>query len=179
MDVESTALPGVLLVKPRVFGDDRGFFLETYNETRYREAGIDVSFVQDNHSCSRQGTLRGLHFQTTNVQDKLVWAIQGEIFDVAVDVRRSSPHFGKWVGARLSAENKHQLFVPKGFAHGFCVLSETAEVMYKCSDVYAPGAEGGILWNDPTLNIDWPIKEPILSPKDEVLPRFEDAQLFD
>ena len=179
MDVESTALPGVLLVKPRVFGDDRGFFLETYNETRYREAGIDVSFVQDNHSFSRQGTLRGLHFQTTNVQDKLVWAIQGEIFDVAVDVRRSSPHFGKWVGARLSAENKHQLFVPKGFAHGFCVLSETAEVMYKCSDVYAPGAEGGILWNDPTLNIDWPIKEPILSPKDEVLPRFEDAQLFD
>jgi dTDP-4-dehydrorhamnose 3,5-epimerase len=156
----------VKLIIPDVFGDARGFFQETYHAGKYRAAGIDVNFVQDNWSHSTKGTLRGLHYQLPNPQDKLVWAVRGEIFDVAVDVRRSSPTFGKWVGAVLSAENHHQFFVPAGFAHGFCVLSDEADFMYKCSSYYSPKDEKGIAWSDPELNIPWPVTSPILSKRD-------------
>lgn len=179
MDVVETELPGVKVIQPRVFEDARGFFLETYNEARYREAGIDIRFVQDNHSKSRKGTLRGLHYQLENPQDKLVWAIRGEAYDVAVDMRPGSATFGKWFGVVLSAEKKNQILVPKGFAHGFCVLSEECEIIYKCSDVYNPKGEGGVIWNDPTIGIDWPIDDPILSEKDEKLPLLADAKRFE
>ena len=167
----------MLVLKPRIFSDARGFFVETYNEARYREAGVACTFVQDNHSRSSKGILRGLHYQVSKPQDKLVWCLQGEVWDVAVDVRDGSPTFGKWFGVRLSAEEKTQLFVPAGFAHGFCVLSETAEVAYKCSRLYAPNDEGGIIWNDADLGIDWPINDPVLSKKDAVLPTLKDATL--
>lgn len=170
MRVRETDVPGVLLIEPKIFQDARGFFLETYNRARYAEAGIGCDLVQDNHSRSVKGTLRGLHFQTRRPQSKLVWVIQGEIFDVAVDIRPGSSTFGRWTAARLSSENRAQLFVPAGLAHGFCVLSETAEVIYKCGDYYDPGGEGGIIWNDPDLAIDWPISAPILSAKDAKLP---------
>src|SRR3990167_3977179 len=169
MKATPLAIPEVILFEPKVFGDDRGFFYESFNQARFEEAvGYQVDFVQDNHSKSRQGVLRGLHYQIQQAQGKLVRVAQGEVFDVAVDIRRSSPTFGQWVGAILSAENKHQLWVPKGFAHGFVVLSETAEFLYKTSDYYAPAHERCILWNDPDLGIDWRISHaPTLSAKDQ------------
>ena len=165
------SLPGVILIEPAVFEDDRGFFMETYHMGKYGEAGLDQRFVQDNFSHSRRHTLRGLHYQLKHPQCKLVYVITGEILDIAVDIRRGSPTFGQWMGTLLSEKNRHQLFVPKGFAHGFCVLSETADVMYKCTDLYAPGDEYGILWSDPTIDIVWPIENPILSKKDAENPQ--------
>jgi dTDP-4-dehydrorhamnose 3,5-epimerase len=163
-----TALPGVVIVEPDVFRDARGFFLETFQAARYREGGIAYDFVQDNHSRSVRGTLRGLHAQRRRPQGKLVRAIRGEIFDVAVDIRPRSPTFGKWVAARLSEENFRQMFVPPGFAHGFCVLSEAAEVEYKCTDFYDRADEIGARWD--SAGIEWPFEQPILSPKDAALP---------
>lgn len=170
MNVHKTALPEVLLIEPRVFSDARGFFLETWHQARYQEYGLLTQFVQDNLSYSTRGTLRGLHYQHPHAQGKLVSVVQGEIFDVAVDIRVGSPTFGKAVTARLSGENKHQLYVPGGFAHGFCVTSNSAVVVYKCTDLYAPHAEGGILWNDPDLGIEWPVCTPNLSDKDQRYP---------
>lgn len=161
-----TAIPGVVLVEPDTYRDERGFFMETYHQTRYAEGGIEYLFVQDNHSHSRKGTLRGLHYQLKHSQAKLIYVSGGEIFDVAVDIRRGSPTFGKWVGAHLTEENSRQIYVPKGFAHGFYTLSETADVIYKCTDFYAPGDEYGILWSDPDIGIEWPEKNPLLSKKD-------------
>lgn len=166
MEFHRTELPGVILVEPTVHHDDRGYFLETYQAQRYREGGIDVEFVQDNQSRSIYGTLRGLHMQTHRPQDKLVRVLSGEVYDVAVDVRRGSPTFGQWFGATLSAENFHQLFVPKGFVHGFVVTSEIAEVEYKCSDFYDATAEVSVAWDDPDLAITWPVSDPQLSAKD-------------
>jgi dTDP-4-dehydrorhamnose 3,5-epimerase len=159
-------LPEVVLVEPRVIRDDRGFFLETWHEQRYREGGIPGPFVQDNHSQSVRGTLRGLHAQVRRPQGKLVRAVRGEIFDVAVDIRPGSPTFGRWTGATLTSDNFHQLWVPPGFAHGFCVLSDLAEVEYKCTDVYVREDEIAIAWNDPEIGIDWPVAAPLLSPRD-------------
>jgi dTDP-4-dehydrorhamnose 3,5-epimerase len=169
-----TAIPGVIILEPKVFGDARGYFLETFSAARYEQAGVVGPFVQDNVSFSQKGVLRGLHFQNPNPQGKLVEVLQGEVFDVAVDIRRGSPTFGKWVGAILSAENHRQFFVPAGFAHGFCVLSDMAMFHYKCSDYYAPASEGGIAWNDPDIGIDWPIKAPNLSAKDSVYGKLKD-----
>jgi dTDP-4-dehydrorhamnose 3,5-epimerase len=166
MKVTRTALPEVLLVEPTVFGDARGFFLETYRADRYRAAGITPSFVQDNLSRSRRGVLRGLHFQHPHGQGKLVQVLEGEVFDVAVDVRRGSPTFGQWVGEYLSAETKRQLYIPPGFAHGFLVTSAEALFMYKCTEVYDPAAEQSVLWNDPDIAIEWPALEVELSAKD-------------
>jgi len=168
MKVEQTKLEGVLLVTPQVFGDERGFFMETYNRDKAIELGLPGEFVQDNHSKSSKGVLRGLHYQTPQWQGKLVRTVQGEIYDVAVDIRAGSPTFGEWVGFYLNDENKQQLYVPEGFAHGFCVTSDTAEVVYKCTALYAPEQEGSVLWNDPEIGIDWPISEPSLSAKDKV-----------
>lgn len=170
MEVTSLEIPDVKLVKPRVFNDDRGFFTQTYHYEQYRDAGIDVRFVQDNWSRSTKGVLRGLHYQLKNAQDKLVSVIRGEVFDVAVDIRKGSPTFGKWVGALLSEENHHQLFVPKGFAHGFCVLSDEVDFVYKCSDFYAPGDEYGIRWDDPDIGVGWPDRDVIVSEKDRIVP---------
>jgi dTDP-4-dehydrorhamnose 3,5-epimerase len=161
-----TDLPGVVVVEPDVHQDSRGFFLETYHAAKYREGGIDGPFVQDNHSRSIRGTLRGLHLQLGRPQGKLIRVIEGEIYDVAVDVRRRSPTFGRWVGVSLSAENFKQCYVPPGFAHGFCVLSPDAQVEYKCTDLYQPASEIGVAWNDPALSIAWPIAEPLLSDRD-------------
>ena len=166
MKVSKTKLEGVLLIEPDVYQDERGFFFESYNFRRYAEHGIRTNFVQDNHSRSVKNTLRGLHYQINPGQDKLVRVIMGEVFDVAVDIRFGSPTFGQWVGYYLSAENKLQMYIPVGFAHGFCVVSEVAEFEYKCSDYYSPPDERGIMWNDPDLGINWPVKNPILSPKD-------------
>lgn len=174
MKIHDTVLPGVLLIEPRVFGDPRGFLLELWHQARYQAGGLPAQFVQDNLSCSAQGTLRGLHFQHPHAQGKLVSVLQGEVFDVAVDIRVGSPTFGRWVSAVLSGGNKHQLYIPEGFAHGFCVLSETALFLYKCTDVYTPQAEGGILWNDPDLGVDWPVRSPILSEKDTRCPRLRE-----
>jgi dTDP-4-dehydrorhamnose 3,5-epimerase len=175
MKFVETGLPGVLIVEPRVFTDDRGFFLETYHRERFHEAGITDDFVQDNHSFSSQRTLRGLHFQEPNAQGKLVRCAEGVIVDVAVDIRRGSPHFGRSVSVELSGENKRQLWVPAGFAHGFSVVSETAHVIYKCTALYDAKSEHSILWNDPDLGIDWKVTEPKLSPKDAAAPRLRDA----
>ena len=167
MNVVPTDLPGVLLLEPRVFGDSRGFFQEVFHRTKYAAIGIDVEFVQDNMSRSHRGTVRGLHFQIQHAQGKLVHVPHGEVFDVAVDVRRGSPTFGHWAGVTLSGDNHRQLYIPPGYAHGFCVLSETADVVYKCTDFYHPEHERTLLWNDPTVGIAWPLPgEPILSPKD-------------
>ena len=166
MNIETTPLAGLLLITPDVFGDERGFFQETWNLRRYTEAGLDRDFLQDNLSLSRKGILRGLHFQNPGPQGKLVYVLQGEVFDVAVDVRADSPTFGQWYGVTLSAENHQQLFVPEGFAHGFCVTSETALFAYKCTDFYNPKAEFSLLWNDPDIGIEWPITNPELSDKD-------------
>jgi dTDP-4-dehydrorhamnose 3,5-epimerase len=177
MKAIATDLPGVLVIEPKTFRDGRGYFMETYTRKKFKEFGIDVEFVQDNHSYSARGVLRGLHFQVVREQAKLVRVIEGEIFDVAVDVRYGSPTFGKWSGARLSGENLLQLFVPAGFAHGFCVLSETAHVMYKCSDYYSPQDERGILWNDPDIGVRWPLgMPPELSEKDKKNPLLKDLQ---
>ena len=176
MKVIDTELPGVKVIEPKVFGDHRGFFLETYNAARYREIGIDVTFVQDNHSKSSKGVLRGLHYQVVQPQDKLVQCVRGAVWDVAVDLRPGSATFGKWFGVELDEASHRQIFVPKGFAHGFCVLTDEAEIMYKCSDLYAPGGEGGVIWDDPDLAIAWPIDAPVLSDKDAALPRLKDAR---
>lgn len=166
-----TEVPGVLIVEPDVFRDDRGYFLETYRADKYRAAGIDGPFVQDNHSRSVQGTLRGLHLQLRQPQAKLIRVVEGAIYDVAVDVRRGSPTFGRSVGVVLSADNFLQCYVPVGFAHGFCVVTPVAQVEYKCTDVYDPGSEIGIAWDDPALAIRWPLSNPILSARDKCLPR--------
>jgi dTDP-4-dehydrorhamnose 3,5-epimerase len=172
----STELPGVVIVEPTVHGDERGFFLESYQAERYRAGGIGLPFVQDNHSRSRRGTLRGLHAQSPHPQGKLVRCIAGEIYDVAVDARRGSPRYARHVGVVLSAENFRQLYVPPGFLHGFCVLSELAEVEYKCTDYYHAGADFSVLWNDPEIGIRWPVSEPLLSEKDRNAPRLRDVQ---
>ena len=176
-----TIMPDVILIEPRVFADERGFFLESYQKQRFSEAGIPFDFVQDNHSKSQQGVLRGLHYQIQQPQGKLIRVIAGEIFDVAVDIRKSSPTFGKWVGDYLSAENKKMLWVPAGFAHGFLVTSPTAEVLYKATDYYAPHWERSIVWNDPSINIDWPTQGslPTLSPKDEAGQHLDQAEVFE
>jgi len=166
MKVVSCDIPGLLVIEPKVFGDDRGFFFESWHRERYRQAGLSLDFVQDNLSFSRRGTLRGLHFQNPNAQGKLVQVLQGEVFDVALDLRRSSPTFGKWHAVNLSAERKQQFYIPPGFAHGFVVLSETALFFYKCTEAYSPKDEMTILWNDPDLGIAWPVRDPLLSPKD-------------
>ena len=166
MKVEKTKLDGVLVIKPETFEDTRGFFLESFNKDRYREAGINFDFVQDNHSHSTRGVLRGLHYQKTKPQGKLVRVVRGEVFDVAVDIRNGSKTFGQWEAIMLSEDNKTQFWVPPGFAHGFVVLSETADFEYKCTDYYDPSDEGSIIWNDPELGIKWPTKNPILSSKD-------------
>ena len=171
-----TAIPGVLVVEPRVFRDDRGFFLETFQTEKYRAGGIDAEFVQDNHSYSKRGTLRGLHAQNPNAQGKLLRVIAGEIFDVVVEARRGSPAYGHYVTAVLSAENFRQIYVPPGLLHGFVVTSDVAEVEYKCTAYYRADAEFSVIWNDPDLAIPWPIDEPILSPKDATAPRLCDVQ---
>ena len=170
MDVTETKLPGVFVVEPKVFGDERGFFMETWNARRYKESGLPSDFVQDNLSFSQHGVLRGLHFQNPDQQGKLVYVLQGEVFDVAVDIRAGSPTFGEWTGVTLSAENKRQFYVPEGFAHGFVVLGASALFAYKCTAFYNGEAEGSILWNDPEIGIDWPVNEPTLSGKDENAP---------
>ena len=166
MRVIETTLAGVRLLEPTVFRDDRGLFLETFRADRFAAAGIPDNFVQDNHSRSLRGTLRGLHWQWRKPQAKLVRVVNGSIFDVVVDVRRGSPTFGRWLGFEMSADRFTQLYVPVGFAHGFCVTSEVADVEYKCSDVYDPQGEAGLIWNDPAVGVDWPIETPLLSPKD-------------
>lgn len=171
MKISDTHLEDVKVIEPVVFGDARGYFMESYNQRRYFEMGIGAAFVQDNLSFSVQDTLRGLHYQLPHAQAKLVQVLQGEVFDVAVDIRRASPTFGKWTGVVLSSENQRQLFIPEGFAHGFCLLSKTALFMYKCSDYYHPECEGGILWCDPDIGIDWPVERPLLSEKDAKYPR--------
>jgi dTDP-4-dehydrorhamnose 3,5-epimerase len=165
------ALPEVILIEPAVFRDERGFFLETYHQRKFRDDGLPGEFLQDNHSFSVRGTLRGLHAQLRKPQGKLVRAVQGEIFDVAVDIRPDSPTFGRWVGEVLSGENLCQLYVPPGFAHGFCVLSESAHVLYKCTELYDREDEIGIAWNDPRIQIAWPVEDPLLSPKDLAAPK--------
>jgi dTDP-4-dehydrorhamnose 3,5-epimerase len=175
MNVIETALSGVMVIQPKVFSDHRGCFLETWNQRLYAEAGLDVDFVQDNISVSRKGVLRGLHFQHPGGQGKLVQVLHGEVFDVAVDIRLGSPTFGTAVTCTLSSENRRQFYIPAGYAHGFCVTSETAVFSYKCTDYYNLSTEGGILWNDPELHIRWPMEEPILSEKDQTLPRLKDV----
>ncbi|MDX9788782.1 MAG: dTDP-4-dehydrorhamnose 3,5-epimerase [Desulfobacterales bacterium] len=174
MNVRLTPLQGLLIIEPLLFGDHRGFFTETYHEARYRHAGISCVFVQDNLSYSIKNTLRGLHFQIHHPQAKLVQVISGEVYDVAVDLRRNSATFGKWEGVYLSSENMRQLFIPEGFAHGFCVLSDTAIFSYKCSDFYTPGDEGGVIWSDSEIGIPWPVTTPIISEKDQCYPLLKD-----
>ncbi len=181
MQITPTAIPEVVLIEPKVFRDDRGFFLETFQANKYRAAGITQPMVQDNHSGSRQGVLRGLHYQIHKPQGKLVSVTAGEIFDVAVDLRRSSPTFGRWVGVTLSAENHRQLWVPAGFAHGFYVLSDWAEVIYKVTDFYDPASERTLIWDDPEVGIAWPLRDgqkPVLSPKDAQGLPLAKAELF-
>lgn len=174
MKVIETALPGVLIIEPKVFGDHRGFFLETFQVDRYREAGITLPFVQDNHSRSQRGVLRGLHFQKTRPQGKLVSVSRGAVYDVAVDIDPASATCGKFVGVELSDENHRQLWIPPGYAHGFCVVSDVADFQYKCTDFYSPEDEGGLIWNDPDVGIPWPIAEPQLSGKDLKNPRLRE-----
>ncbi len=170
MNVLETRLPGVLVIEPKVFGDARGFFMESWNGKRYEKAGIPNHFVQDNLSFSAHGVLRGLHFQSPQAQGKLVSVLRGEVFDVAVDIRVGSPTFGEWTGVTLSAENKRQFWVPPGFAHGFVVTGEDALFVYKCTEYYAPEYDGSVLWNDPEIRIEWPIENPTLSEKDRAAP---------
>ncbi|BFM08921.1 dTDP-4-dehydrorhamnose 3,5-epimerase [Halioxenophilus aromaticivorans] len=175
MEVIKTSLDGVVIIEPKVFGDERGFFLESFHVDRYRElAGIELPFVQDNHSRSSRGVLRGLHFQVKNPQGKLVRVVRGEVYDVAVDVNPDSPTYGKYEGVILNESNKRQFWVPPGYAHGFVVLSDTADFEYKCTELYDPADEGGIIWNDPKVGIDWPIDNPTLSAKDAVLPTLDE-----
>jgi dTDP-4-dehydrorhamnose 3,5-epimerase len=182
MKFTPTSIPDVILVEPEIYGDQRGFFLETYHTQKFVDGGIEADFVQDNHSGSQRGTLRGLHYQIRHSQGKLIRVVVGEIYDVAVDIRRSSATFGKWVGMNLSIENRWQLWVPPGFAHGFYVLSDWAEVVYKVTDIYAPEWDRTILWKDPELKIDWPLLDgeaPILSEKDRQGKLLYEAELFD
>lgn len=173
-----TKIEGVFIIEPQVFGDERGFFMETYKESDFKKAGLDYNFIQDNHSKSRKGVLRGLHYQLHYPQAKLVRVIQGEVFDVAVDLRKDSPTYGQWIGVLLSAENKKMFMIPRGFAHGFVVLSETAEFVYKCDEIYHPEDEGGIMWNDPEVGIEWPYKgEPLLSEKDKKHPSLKESKV--
>lgn len=179
MKFDKTEIPDVIIVKPDIIRDYRGFFMESYHVDKFASGGIHSIFVQDNYAKSKKNTLRGLHFQTKNSQAKLLRCLKGIIFDVAVDLRISSPYYGKWVGIELSEKNKYQLYIPEGFAHGYCVISEYAEIAYKCSEIYCPEYDSGICWNDPDLAIKWPVKEPLLSSKDSVLPRIKDlAQFF-
>ena len=181
MEFQPTRLPEVILIKPRVFGDARGFFFETWHEQKFAAAGIDLRFVQDNHSHSTLHTLRGLHFQIQQTQGKLVRVSRGEVFDVAVDIRRSSPRFGQWVGVTLSDTNHHMLWVPPGFAHGYLAMSEEIDFLYKCTDFYAPQLERAIRWNDPQLGVEWPLPSgvsPTLSGKDTLAPLFKEAQSY-
>jgi len=181
MNIVPTAIPEVVVLEPRVFGDERGFFFECWNRRAFAEAGLDIEFVQDNHSKSQRGILRGLHYQTQNVQGKLVRVVAGEVFDVAVDLRRDSPSFGRWVGMTLSAANHRVMWIPPGFAHGFYVTGESAEFLYKCSDYYAPEHEVSIRWDDPEIGIDWPLvggAPPTLSAKDAAGLSFRDAPKF-
>ena len=164
--VEETKLPGVLIIEPTVYGDDRGYFMELFHSTKYRNAGITAPFVQDNLSVSKRDCLRGLHYQFPNAQGKLVWVVQGTVYDVVVDIRQGSPTFGQWIGTEISSANKKQLWVPPGLAHGFCVTSENAAFVYKCTDFYRPQSEHAIRWNDPALDIQWPIESPTVSEKD-------------
>ncbi|MFG0805427.1 dTDP-4-dehydrorhamnose 3,5-epimerase [Pseudomonas fluvialis] len=177
MKVLETVLPGVLIIEPKVFGDARGFFLESYQAERYRQLGIAHTFVQDNHSRSARGVLRGLHFQRSRPQGKLVSVSRGSVYDVAVDINPASPTCGQFVAVELNDENHRQLWIPPGYAHGFCVLSDIADFQYKCTDYYIPEDEGGLLWNDPQVNIPWPIEQPLLSAKDQRNPTL--AQLLD
>lgn len=174
MNIIKTKLPGVLIIEPKVIRDARGFFMETWQKFRYEEYGIPSNFVQDNLSFSQKGVLRGLHSQNPNPQGKLVYVLQGEVFDVAVDIRDGSPNFGEWVGVVLSSENKRQFYVPEGFAHGFCVNSETALLAYKCTDIYNSQAEFSVMWNDPDIGIEWPVLSPILAEKDKVALKLRD-----
>jgi dTDP-4-dehydrorhamnose 3,5-epimerase len=174
MKVTKTGLEGVLFIEPRVFNDQRGLFFESYSEKKYKENGVASNLVQDNHSVSKKGVLRGMHFQVKSAQAKLVWVAQGEVFDVVVDIRKESPTYKKWIGFPLSAETPAQVYIPEGYAHGFCVLSETATFLYKCSDYYSPENERGLAWNDPEIAIDWPIENPILSEKDMKNPFLRD-----
>lgn len=177
MKFTSLSIPGLFLVEPQVFGDNRGFFMETYSKKEFAAAGIDIDFVQDNHSRSTQGVLRGLHFQKPPfAQEKLVRVTQGEVLDVAVDIRPDSPTFGKWDSVHLTAENKNMFFIPEGFAHGFYVLTETADFQYKCSNFYNKESEGGLLWNDPDINIAWLATDPQLSEKDKLWPKLKDIE---
>lgn len=179
MKVIETSIPEVLIVEPAVFGDERGFFMESFNERAMREIGIDAQFVQDNHSRSTRNVLRGLHYQIQQPQGKLVRVVSGSVFDVAVDIRRGSPTFGKWAGVELTAENKRMFWIPAGFAHGFVVLSETADFLYKATDYYAPQFERSILWNDATIGVEWPhVGEPLLSAKDKAAKPFAEADVF-
>jgi len=173
----SPVLPDVIIVQPDVHADKRGYFMETYHQKEFAAGGIGRAFIQDNQSMSARGTLRGLHYQVQRPQGKLIRVIYGEVFDVSVDIRRSSPHFGRWFGIRLSSENKTAVYVPPDFAHGFCVLSERAEFFYKCTDFYAPEFERAIRWDDPDLAIAWPTKDPVLSEKDAAAPYLRDAEL--
>jgi dTDP-4-dehydrorhamnose 3,5-epimerase len=178
MKITATELPEVLLVELKVHGDSRGFFYESFQARRYAEGGIPGPFVQDNLSRSAKGTLRGLHFQEPRAQGKLVQVLRGSVFDVAVDVRRGSPRFGRWVGIELSESQPRQLWIPPGFAHGFCVLSDSADFFYKCTELYAPDAERGIAWNDPAIGIRWPVERPFLSAKDQAAPRLDAAPVL-
>jgi len=180
MNVIETALPEVLLLEPKVFGDARGFFLESWNKQTFAERGLNLDFVQDNHSRSAQGVLRGIHYQIRQPQGKLVRVVAGSVFDVAVDLRKSSPHFGKWVGYELSAENQRMLWVPPGFGHGFLVLSESADFLYKTTEYYAPQWDRGVRWDDPDIGIAWPLNGvPQLSGKDQAQPLLKDAEVFE
>lgn len=180
MKALATAIPDVIILEPKVFGDERGFFLESFNQRVFEDlTGLKRAFVQDNHSRSARNVLRGIHYQIRQAQGKLVRVVSGEVYDVAVDLRKSSPSFGKWVGVHLSAENHRMLWVPEGFGHAFCVLSETADFLYKTTDYYAPAYDRCIIWNDPDLGIDWPVSsEPALSDKDRRGVRFRDAEVF-
>jgi dTDP-4-dehydrorhamnose 3,5-epimerase len=171
MNIVTTSIKGLLIIEPKIFKDNRGFFMETYNRREYEASGITDTFVQDNLSYSLKNTLRGLHFQIRHSQAKLVQTVFGEIFDVAVDLRSGSATFGRWTGVRLSDKSGRQMYIPKGFAHGFCVLSESALFSYKCSDFYAPDDEGGIIWSDQDINIKWPVEEPVISEKDKRHPK--------
>lgn len=174
MKVIQTTLPGTLILEPQVFGDDRGFFYESYHQARYKDAGVTGEFVQTNVSRSAKGVLRGLHYQWPNPQGKLVSVLEGEVYDVAVDIRRGSPHFGQWVGVMLTADNHRHFWIPEGFAHGFCVLSEFATFTYQCTSLYDPVADAGVRWNDADIGIDWPISHPLLSGKDGKTPLLKD-----
>ena len=174
MEIIKTSLAGVMIVRPQVFRDDRGFLLETHHKSRYRDMVTPAPFVQDNMSFSQYGTIRGLHYQIVQPQAKLIQVIKGKILDIAVDIRKGSPNFGKYIGIYLSDKTPEQIFIPEGFAHGFCVLSEDAYVIYKCTDFYCPDGERGVLWSDPDLNIDWPVTAPTLSPKDANYPLLKD-----